>query len=188
MTEFNPKETAEIIFKEMNENHSIATKFLSQERFFNLTPSLAIEIYEEEMPLPAEHLSLAALSRSHFEGPGVVADYDVAQMLLNAGIKRQEAYLRSKKLAEEIYQTLIRWQFIIKIPKSPQDIGPYQLIDPSKEDPPEDPPQNASYKNGPEVYLLENYLYPHTKEDPPDPSRKVTLSKKVNVKLAIPIF
>ncbi|MCX6821871.1 MAG: hypothetical protein NTW30_03780 [Candidatus Aenigmarchaeota archaeon] len=187
MIEFNPKEIVESIFKGMNEYHPEVMEFLGQKRFVNLSYLLAIEICEKEIPPPAEHLSLAALSCSRLEGPGVVVDYDVTQMLLNAGIERQEAYLRSKKLAEEIYQTLIRQRFIIKFR---QDIGAYQIIDPSKKYPPEDPPQNASYRNGPEVYLLETVVRPRTQSPlyPLTQSLNVTLSKKLDVELAIPFY
>ena len=178
MEEFNPKETAKIIFKEINEYTSTATKFLSQERFFNLTPLLAIEICEQEMPPPAEHLSLAALSCSHPDGPGVVVDSNVTQMLLNAGIEKRKAYQGSIEVFLETHQMLITRKFVLSpLPNFPLSIDHYQPNDPLK-----NPPQKTSYRNDPEVYLLENVLYPRTQ------SLKVTVSKKVDVKLARPIF
>jgi len=175
MTEFNPEEIAKRIFEEINECHQKVRDFLRQEHFYGLTPLLAIEICEREMPLPAKHLSLSALSRYHPLGSGVTVDSNVTQMLSNDGVETQETYIMSEKIAQEIYKTLIRQGFKPKsIPKYLQVIGAPQINDLSGEY----PPQNASYENGVEVYLLSNCF--HTD----DKSRKVIVSKKVDVELA----
>jgi len=179
MTEFKPEEIAENIFEEINVYIPKVTDFLSQERFSKLTPLIAVEMCEKEIPPPAKHLSLGVLLSYHPEGLGVTVDSNVTEMLLNAGIEEQETYLRSEKLAKEIYQMLMRQGFKLKLfPRFSQAIAAHQLNDPSRENPPPD----ASYKNGVEVYMLSNYFYSN------DQSRKVTLSKKINVELDKSIF
>ncbi len=191
MEEFDPEKIAKMAFEELNEYDPRVTNFLNQERFLNLTPLQTVEICEKEIPSPTKHLSLGTLSLSHPAKSGVIVHFDIPEMLINNGIKKQKAYQMTVESSQEIYRILIEQGFeqelipkfhYLEVESAAQPDSSKEFLeiihgykpDPSKEF----PPPNAWYTKNGEVYLLDINRYLITE------ALNVALSKKLNVKLA----